>query len=118
MKQDFNETISIIREMAARFQKIEGRPWGAEGTLIELAKQVGELSALIMTKEGYYFKNRDKLHNSSKYNASTDAIADELFDILFATVRLADHYKIDLPATAREEQKQNAEWFKAKGLKF
>lgn len=117
MRQDFNETIGIIREMAARFQKIEGRPWGAEGTLMELAKQVGDLSARIMTKEGYYFKNRDKIHDN-KYSPDTDAIADEIFDILFATIRLADHYKIDIPATTRKTQKINKEWFKSKGLKF
>jgi hypothetical protein len=32
-KPDFNEAIEIIRAMASRFQEIEGRPWGAEGTI-------------------------------------------------------------------------------------
>lgn len=114
---DFNEAIAIIREMAERFKKIEGRPWGAEGTAIELTKQVGELSALIMTREGYYFNNRDKI-GGDKYSVEDKAIADELFDILFATIRMADHYGINLVQTARDEQIINAEWFRSKGIDF
>lgn len=114
---DFNEAIVIIREMAERFKKIEGRPWGAEGTVIELSKQVGELSALIMTREGYYFNNREKI-DSDKYSVQDEAIADELFDILFATIRMADHYGINLVQAARDEQVNNAEWFRSKGLDF
>jgi NTP pyrophosphatase (non-canonical NTP hydrolase) len=116
-KEDFNEAITIIREMAERFKKIEGRPWGAEGTAIEMTKQVGELCALIMTREGYYFNNRDKI-GGNKYSVQDKAIADELFDILFATIRMADHYGINLVQAAREEQINNAEWFRSKGLDF
>lgn len=97
MSQSFDDVINEIRKSISRFQTIEGKPWGVEGSLIELAKQVGELSALVMNQEGYYFAGRDKLN--SKYDSSEDRIADELADIMFAVVRIADHYGIDLAAT-------------------
>jgi hypothetical protein len=40
---DFNDLISDIRKNISRFEKIEGKPWGVEGAVIELSKQVGEL---------------------------------------------------------------------------
>lgn len=116
-KQDFNETVKIIREMIARFQKIEGRTWGAEGAVIELSKQVGELSALIMTREGYYFDGRSKL-DPVKYGENDDRIADELFDILFCIVRISDHYGLSLEVAADKEQANNLEWFRSRGIDF
>jgi len=74
--QTFKDAIDETRKSISRFQKIEGKEWGVEGAVIELAKQVGELSALIMNQEGYYFSGRDKL--SDKYASSQDSIADEL----------------------------------------
>ena len=59
--QTFEEAINEIRKSINRFQKIEGKPWGVEGAVIELVKQVGQLSALVMNREGYYFSDRDKM---------------------------------------------------------
>jgi len=39
----FDEAIEKIRRNVKRFEKIEGKPWGVEGAVIELAKQVGDL---------------------------------------------------------------------------
>jgi uncharacterized protein YabN with tetrapyrrole methylase and pyrophosphatase domain len=114
MKQDDIFTLNIAR--IKRFEKIEGRPWGAEGALIELAKQVGDLSALIMTKEGYYFKNREEY--SGKYSKNTDNIADELTDIVFAVTRVAKHYNIDVTNATKKAAAEDERWFKEKGIGF
>ena len=110
----FDEVINEIRRSIARFQKIEARDWGVEGAVIELAKQVGELSALVMNQEGYYFPDRNKL--DKKYDSSNDRIADELADIMFAVVRIADHYKIDLLATNVKTRKDEDTFLKSKGV--
>lgn len=112
--QTFNEVINDIRKSINRFQKIEAREWGVEGAVIELAKQVGELSALVMNQEGYYFPDRNKL--DKKYDSSNDRIADELADIMFAVVRIADHYKIDLLATNIKTRKDEDTFLKSKGV--
>ena len=87
---------------------------GVEGAVIELAKQVGQLSALVMIREGYYFSDRDKL--DSNYDSSTDKIADVLADIMFAVVRIADHYDIDLVETNIQTRKEENEFLKSKGV--
>lgn len=58
--QTFEDAINDIRKTVSRFQKIEGKPWRVEGAVIELAKQVGQLSALVMNREGYYYAEREK----------------------------------------------------------
>lgn len=112
--QRFQDAIIEIRKSINRFQKIEGKAWGVEGAVIELAKQVGELSALVMNQEGYYFADRDKL--SDKYASSKDSIADELADIMFAVVRIADHYDIDLVVTNQKTRKMEDAFLKSKGV--
>jgi len=111
--QTFESAINDIRKTINRFQKIEGKPWGVEGAVIELAKQVGQLSAHIMNREGYYFSGREKLDD--KYTATNDKIADELADIMFAIVRIADHYGIDLVSTNIKTRKTEDEFLKTKG---
>lgn len=112
--QTFEDAINKIRKSVSRFKKIEGKPWGVEGAVIELAKQVGDLSALVMNEEGYYFAERDKL--SVKYASSKESIADELADIMFAVVRIADHYDIDLVTTNQKTRTMEDEFLKTKGV--
>jgi NTP pyrophosphatase (non-canonical NTP hydrolase) len=115
MNQD--DIFTLNKARIKRFEKIEGRPWGAEGAVIELAKQVGDLSALVMTREGYYFNDRD--HYKAKYSKdNTDAIADELADIVFAITRIAQHYDIDVMAATRKAAAEDERWFKENGIKF
>lgn len=109
----FEEALEKIRSNIKRFEKIEGKPWGAEGAVIELAKQVGDLSALIMNREGYYFSGRDKL--SDKYDSSNEKIADELADILLAVVRIADHYGVNLEAANTKTRQSEGAFLKSKG---
>lgn len=110
--QTFEDAINEIRKSVSRFQKIEGKPWGVEGGVIELAKQVGQLSALVMNREGYYYSEREKENNN--YHATNDRIADELADIMFAVVRIADHYDIDLVATNVKTRKDEDAFLKSK----
>lgn len=110
----FADGINEIKKTIKRFEKIEGRAWGVEGAVIELAKQVGELSALVMNREGYYFADREKL--SDKYNATDDKIADELADIMFSVVRIAEYYNIDLVKTNEETRKDEDKFLKTKNV--
>lgn len=57
----FREAVELFLAVKRRFEKIEGRPWGAEGAIIELIKQVGELAKHIMVAEKYYFPGREQL---------------------------------------------------------
>ncbi len=56
----FREAIDLF-QVFHRFEKIEGKPWGVEGAMIELVKQVGELAKHIMVAEHYYFAGREKM---------------------------------------------------------
>jgi NTP pyrophosphatase (non-canonical NTP hydrolase) len=109
----FQDHIEESRKNIARFEKIEGKPWGVEGSMIELAKQVGELSKLVMVQEGYYFPERAQ---EAKYTASKEQIGDELADILYAIVRIAKHYDIDLAAVDIAARKQEDEYLKSRGI--
>lgn len=112
-QQSFDETIDDIKKTISRYQKIEGKPWGIEGAVIELAKQVGQLSGLVMNRESYYFADREKLN--AKYTSTNDKIANELADIITAVVRIADHYGIDLVANHTQICKEEDAFLKTKG---
>ena len=110
----FKEAIDLGKSIIERFEKIEGKPWGVEGAMIELSKQVGELSKLIMVYEKYYFSDRDKL--DEQYVATKEKIGDELADILFAIIRIAKHYDIDLINAHIDARKKEDEFLKSKGV--
>ena len=103
----FQEAIELFRSVYHRFEKIERRPWGAEGATIELVKQVGELAKHVMVIERFYFAGREKLPG---YEANEDIIGDELADIFAMVIRIADHYRIDLVEShvkARERENES-----------
>jgi NTP pyrophosphatase (non-canonical NTP hydrolase) len=102
----FKELIEMTRKVIAAFDQIEKRPWTIETTMIELMKQVGDLAKHIMMIEQYYLQDRA---NHANYQTSTEDIGDELADILYCMIRIADHYKIDLEAAhirARRKEMQ------------
>lgn len=113
-EQSFKDAIDQTRRSIQRFEKIEGKSWGAEGAVIELAKQVGQLSALVMNREGYYYPEREK--EGDEYDSTTENIADELADIMFAVVRIADHYSIDLIATNAKTRQDEDEFLSENGV--
>lgn len=92
-KYTFQELIEVTKNVINEFKKVEKKEWGVEGAMIELSKQVGELAKSVMMFEGYYMAGRDSL---PEYQTSKDKIADELSDILFMIIRIAEHYDIDL----------------------
>jgi len=113
VEQSFSEVISQIMSIVKRFNKIEGKPWGAEGTMIELMKQVGELSKLVMVQEGFYYPDRK---NEDGYLSNKELIGDELADILLAIIRLANHYGIDLEKANLEARKEEDRFLKTKNI--
>ena len=108
----FKEAIELAEELIERFEKIEGKPWKAEGAMIELQKQVGELAKLMMIQEKYYFPNRDKVDN--QYEVSKEKIGDELADIFFGIIRIAKHYNIDLVDAHIKARKAEDDFLKSK----
>jgi uncharacterized protein YabN with tetrapyrrole methylase and pyrophosphatase domain len=112
MYKKFDELLQQTRSMITQFKNVEQKPWGIEGSMMELSKQVGDLSKRVMVAEKYYLKSRD---NNSQYIKSKNEIADELFDIWFCLVRIADYYEIDLEKSIDEITKKELLSFK-KGL--
>ncbi|NWF69344.1 MAG: hypothetical protein HXY40_09675 [Chloroflexi bacterium] len=106
------ETIALARRIRQRFQNIEGREWGVEGALIELMKQVGELAKYVLVAEHYYGTERE---SQPYYQSDSDKIGDELADILYVIIRIADHYQIDLLDAYLQARKAEDEFLKRTG---
>lgn len=109
MDMSFREAVNLYRDVVKRFEKIEGRPWGAEGAMIELSKQVGELAKCIMIQEDYYFPSAIREKNKEK-------LANELADIFGQVIRIADHYQIDLLEAHIEARKDEADTLSKRGV--
>ncbi|MDD3101831.1 MAG: hypothetical protein PHE59_01645 [Patescibacteria group bacterium] len=90
----FKEVVQKTNEVIDAFKKVEQREWGIEGNIIELTKQIGELSKNVMVLEKYYLAER--MDNPNYNKASKDEIGNELSDIFFMIIRIANHYGIDL----------------------
>ncbi|HEY7349378.1 MAG TPA: MazG-like family protein [Ktedonobacterales bacterium] len=89
----FQELIDMTRTVIAAFAAAEQRPWTIEATMIELMKQAGDLSKHVMMAERYYLPDRA---GDPSYATTKDDIADELADIFYCLIRIAEHYHIDL----------------------
>ncbi len=96
-----------VRQYLKRFEKIEPKRWTVEGTTMELMTEVGDLTELILRKE--YYKQR-------KANNLDYQISDELADILFIMLHLADRYKIDLDDSFEQMLKLLDEKLKSRGV--
>lgn len=105
----FSEVIDLYRQIVRRFEKIEGRPWGPEGAMMELSKQVGGLANRIMIQENYYYFFADPDENKIE-------LADELADILGQVIRIADHYDIDLLRAHLRARKGEDETLRERGV--
>ena len=102
MSKTFREMQDMYREVVKRFRKIELQEWKAEGTMIELSKQVGELSKQVMLKEKYYAYTEDTAVVNAK-------LGNEMADVIAQVMRLSDYYGIDLEQAfiaAREDEDQ------------
>jgi NTP pyrophosphatase (non-canonical NTP hydrolase) len=92
-ERTFQDLVDITRRVIQAFDKVEQRPWTLEVIMIELMKQVGDLSKHIMMMEKYYLPDRA---TDPAYMTRANEIGDELADILYCLIRIADHYDIDL----------------------
>lgn len=110
MDVTFNEAVDLYRNIIERFAKIEGKTWGAEGAMIELSKQVGELAKCVMLQENYY------CFNSEEPEKNHVKIGNELADVLGQIIRIADYYNINLLDAYMAAREDEDKYLKSKGV--
>jgi NTP pyrophosphatase (non-canonical NTP hydrolase) len=66
-------------------------------------KQVGDLSRRVLMAERYYLPDRA---TRPEYKTSVEDIGDELADVLYCLIRVAEHYHIDLEQAHLEARRQ------------
>ncbi len=91
----FHDLIVMTRKVITAFQDVEQRAWTIETTMMERTKQVGDLARRILVQERYYLADRD---DRPEYHTTVVDIGDELADILYCVIRVAEYYHIDLEA--------------------
>lgn len=107
----FKEVINLAKDRIYRMQKLEGKPWNAEGSFIELSKQVGDLAKIMMRYENYYYQETWPDQKILK-----EDLSDELADLLYVLIRLADHYEVDLEEAHIKAREKEDAFLKSRGL--
>jgi len=95
------------RSLFDRFKEVEPKRWTIEGSVMELATEVGDLTEIILRKE-YYKQN---IYEDLDYQ-----IRDEISDVLFVLMRIADYYQINLDDAYKEMEKLVDERLKSRGV--
>ena len=109
MSKTFLEMQDMYRSITQRFQKIELQDWKAEGAMIELSKQVGELAKQVMIKEKYYALQGEDPEVDKH-------LGNEMADVIAQVMRLADYYKIDLEQAFIEAREDEDGYLKSRGV--
>ena len=109
MGKTFAEMEDMYKEVVQRFNKIELQEWKAEGAMIELVKQVGELAKQVMIKERYYALEGEVF-------SVDERLGNEMADVVAQIMRLADHYKIDLEKAFIEAREDEDRYLKSRGV--
>ncbi len=109
MGKSFAEMQDMYREVVKRFRRIELQEWKAEGAMIELSKQVGELAKQVMIKEKYYALEGDVGDVDGR-------LGNEMADVIAQVMRLADFYKIDLEKAFIEAREDEDSYLKSRGV--
>lgn len=109
MSRTFSEMQDMYKDIVTRFNKIELREWKAEGAMIELSKQVGELAKQVMLKENYYAFSEDEA-------TVNERLGNEMADVIAQVMRLADHYEIDLEKAFVEARADEDGYLKSRGV--
>lgn len=109
MGKSFKEMENMYKEVVKRFKKIELQEWKAEGAMIELSKQVGELAKQVMIKERYYALEGDVLNVD-------ECLGNEMADVIAQIMRLADYYKIDLEKAFIQAREDEDRYLKSRGV--
>lgn len=105
---EFNELIKHTEKIILEFERREQKKWTPEIMLVELSKQMGEVSKQIMMLEKNYVPQRG---NYREYESSKEKLGDELSDILFMLIRISKFYKINLEKAHLDELKKAQGWF-------
>lgn len=109
MSKTFAEMQEMYKDVVKRFNKIELQDWKAEGAMIELSKQVGELAKQVMIKEKYYALQGEVTDVDEK-------LGNEMADVIAQVMRLADHYQIDLEKAFIEARKDEENYLMSRGV--
>lgn len=109
MSMTFAEMEEMYKKVVKRFNKIELQEWKAEGAMIELSKQVGELAKQVMVKERYYALEGD-------VNDVDERLGNEMADVIAQVMRLADYYKIDLEKAFIDAREDEDRYLKSRGV--
>jgi len=105
----FSEMEELYNGIVQRFNKIELQDWKAEGAMIELSKQVGELAKQVMIKEKYYALTEE-------VKDIDDCLGNEMADVIAQIMRLASYYHIDLEKAFIEARKDEDRYLKTRGV--
>ncbi len=80
------ELVDETKRLQNRFSELESRPWTIETYAVELLAEAGTLADSIMIQEGYR-----QIRPGQEIN-----LDDDICDILFVLIMIANHYSIDL----------------------
>lgn len=109
MDMTFTEMQVMYEKIVQRFSQIELQEWKAEGAMIELSKQVGELAKQVMIKEKYYALTGDVADVDER-------LGNEMADVIAQVMRLAMHYNIDLEKAFVEAREDEDRYLKSRGV--
>ena len=111
---DTNARVAELKQMVARF--CEERDWDQFHNAKDLA--IGIVTEASELLESFRFKSDGEVDLMFKDKLQSKSIRDELADIVYFTVRLAQRYAIDISSSLEEKIKESARKYpveKAKG---
>lgn len=112
--EDSSARVADLKRMVRRFS--EERDWDRFHNPKDLV--IGIVTESSELLEMFRFKSEDEINSLFRNKASAKRVRDELADVLYFTVRLAQKYDIDLSKALDEKIKDNAKRYpveKAKG---
>lgn len=109
MSKTFSEMQEMYKDIVKRFNKIELQEWKAEGAMIKLSKQVGELAKQVMIKEKYYALTEEVIDVDER-------LGNEMADVIAQVMRLAFYYNIDLEKAFIDAREDEDRYLKSRGV--
>ena len=85
-RMTIEEMVAETRQLQMRFREVESRTWTIEACVMELLAEAGTLADSVMIREGYRQLRPDQEID----------LEDDVCDILFVLIMIADHYQICL----------------------
>jgi len=91
--EQLTEKVLKIKKLYSEYEiKKSYKPWTVEETIVGLASDVGDLGRLVLAKEG--FREMPDLDKNIEH---------ELAELLYTTLLLSSHYRIDLERAFLDE---------------